>query len=224
MVGYEALETAFLATIEKNRRGKTMQPCPREALSAPAFFFPNRPASGPPPVSNVLREGVETSFMPTKLPFDLCWIVTDYKGLAIVALAEQQGPIIRPDYLWYPVAMPGHPVLTNEREMSGRASFVIDKAIFAVTNNERETVETEQLRILNAGRARAKNNPLPPLPEFIRVSNEPRRVSERSEPTGITKQPHDRRGHYRTYRSGKQVWVRSCRIHGGSEEPRIYHA
>jgi hypothetical protein len=34
-------------------------------------------------------------------------------------------------------------------------------------------------------------------------------------PTGITKQAHDRRGHWRHMKSGKVVFVRSCKIHGG---------
>ena len=36
------------------------------------------------------------------------------------------------------------------------------------------------------------------------------------------KAPHERRGHQRTLKSGRKVWVRSCSIHGGSSEAPVY--
>ncbi|MBB2157695.1 hypothetical protein HLH33_15480 [Gluconacetobacter diazotrophicus] len=36
--------------------------------------------------------------------------------------------------------------------------------------------------------------------------------------------PHDRSGHWRTYKSGCRVWVRACSIHGGRKEMQVYDA
>jgi hypothetical protein len=227
MVEYEALETAFLATIEKNRRGKTMQPCSREALSAPAFFYPSRPASIAPGPTQMLRTGVDgASFVPNKIPFDLCWIVTDFKGLGIVALAERNGDFVRPDYLWYPVPLHGHRIMTTEAETDQRASYCVDRAIFGVTHNRLEHVETDAWRSVNAGRARAKNDPLPPLPAFIRVTDECAPVAGygAEHRSHASPQGHERRGHYRNLRNGRRVWIREMSVCGGSIEPRFYRA
>lgn len=39
---------------------------------------------------------------------------------------------------------------------------------------------------------------------------------------GASKTPHNRRGHWRHYRSGKKVWIADCAIHGGSKAARDY--
>lgn len=39
---------------------------------------------------------------------------------------------------------------------------------------------------------------------------------------GSSKSPHNRRGHWRRYRSGKEVWIQDCTIHGGSKGGRDY--
>lgn len=39
---------------------------------------------------------------------------------------------------------------------------------------------------------------------------------------GAAKSPHNRQGHWRTYKSGQKVWIRDCAIHGGSQKARNY--
>ena len=39
---------------------------------------------------------------------------------------------------------------------------------------------------------------------------------------GNKKSPHERRGHYRYYKNGKVVWVKSSKVHGGKKEQKIY--
>lgn len=39
---------------------------------------------------------------------------------------------------------------------------------------------------------------------------------------GSSRSPHNRRGHWRHYRSGKRVWIADCAIHGGSKGVRNY--
>lgn len=39
---------------------------------------------------------------------------------------------------------------------------------------------------------------------------------------GASRAPHNRRGHWRHYRSGKKVWIADCAIHGGSKAARDY--
>ncbi len=61
------------------------------------------------------------------------------------------------------------------------------------------------------------------IPKFIHVAH---RETEEHEPLGgggWSQSPHNRRGHWRTYRqTGKRVWVRDCAIHGGSDVGRDY--
>lgn len=55
-----------------------------------------------------------------------------------------------------------------------------------------------------------------PLYDWHTVVLEPK--APKQEPKGGTHaspRPHDRRGHYRTYKSGKQVWVRNMRVGKG---------
>ena len=49
-----------------------------------------------------------------------------------------------------------------------------------------------------------------------------RYVQQVSVAGGTAKSPHNRQGHWRTYRSGKKVWIRDCAIHGGSDKSRNY--
>ena len=40
--------------------------------------------------------------------------------------------------------------------------------------------------------------------------------------TGLIMPAHNRRGYYRTYKSGTTGWVNSCKIHGGVDTPDLY--
>lgn len=215
-VTYEKLEEAFAATIEKNRRGQTMQPCDREDLSRHAFFYMND------------EEPDQISFLPAGLPFERFWVVTEYKGLAIIALIEPMpgfDNLPRPDYLWYPAAIPGERIRTTEAEMDETASFIVDRALHALQRNHLQEVASPVQAGINRGRAKTVGKPsfIPDLPPFIRVLRE---LPEPSAPLGGTHAspvPHDRRGHWRTYKaSGKRVWINDQKVNGGSSVPRAY--
>lgn len=44
-----------------------------------------------------------------------------------------------------------------------------------------------------------------------------------SEPTGRKMPPHNRRGFYRHFKSGKVIWVPATKIHGGRPDQVVYH-
>ena len=79
--------------------------------------------------------------------------------------------------------------------------------------------ETDALRLANRGRASAKLAPLPAtrllkinLDAAARISWSGRQGSHSA------KSPHDRRGHWRTYKTtGKRVFVQETTIKGGSQ-------
>jgi hypothetical protein len=94
---------------------------------------------------------------------------------------------------------------------------------FIAAAADRDESEPEQLTAINRGRAKSKNG-LAPIPKFITIR--PRAVAkspvEHHGGGGWTQRPHSRRGHYRTYSSGKRNWVRDHVIHGGAETGRHY--
>ena len=47
-------------------------------------------------------------------------------------------------------------------------------------------------------------------------------TSQRNMAYGSPKSPHNRRGHWRHYVSGKKTWVKDCGIRGGSKDARDY--
>jgi len=53
----------------------------------------------------------------------------------------------------------------------------------------------------------------------VRPNRSARHVRGRN---GSSRSPHNRRGHWRHYRSGKKVWIADCAIHGGSKGVRNY--
>lgn len=63
-----------------------------------------------------------------------------------------------------------------------------------------------------------------PLPDLVRVRRQPKIYGHRQSglPTGNAVQPHFRRGHLRTLKSGRIVPVRPAAIHGGSDPARRY--
>ena len=216
-ITFEMLENSFEACIEKNRKRKTSDPCPREALFAPAFFDIGDD-----------REPAQAGLVPNKLPFETIWIVTNFKGLAICAYLERMDigggeTIVRPDYLWYPTLIDGVRHTTSEAEMEDKVTFIIDRALAKLLTSHLAEVDSEVEQRLNRGRAKARNNPIPDLPKFIRITGE---IAVRNEPKGGTHaspQAHMREAHWRTYKaSGKCVWINEMAIKGGSPVPRNY--
>lgn len=73
---------------------------------------------------------------------------------------------------------------------------------------------------INAKRAKKGK---PPLYEWRTVAIEP--VRPKAEPKGGTHASprlHDRRGHFRTMRSGKKVWVKACKV-GDASRGTVFH-
>lgn len=219
MVSYEALEKAFETVIERNRKLQTVTPCDRDALFAHAFFYVDD------------NEPDDISLLPAGLPFANFWVVAEYKGLAICALVEPMGDkppfsnMPRPDYLWYPAAIPGERIRTTEREVDEKAAFIVDRAIAALNRHHLEEVDSPVQARINRGRAKTigKASFLPELPPFIRITRDPTPASGDQGGTHASPTPHDRRGHWRTYKaSGKRVWINECKVNGGSPVPRSY--
>jgi hypothetical protein len=215
-VTYGELEIAFETVIERNRKGQTEVPCEREDLFVPAFFDIGEDFGTVP----------ELSIVPQKLPFERCWIVTSYKGMGIVALAERmQGhDLIRPDYLWYPIRIGNHKVMITQDEMDDKITFIVDEVIRRLTRNNLMEVDSDVQARINRGRAKAKpDRRVNDLPPFIRVIATPPAPSPPLGGTHASPTGHERRGHWRTYRaSGKRVWINETSVNGGSYTPRNY--
>lgn len=215
-VTYEALEHAFGTVIESNRKGQTLTACGREALSAHAFFYIDD------------NDTDDFSILPAGLPFQTFWVVVHFKGVAICALVEPMPGMPgmpRPDYLWYPSAIPGERIRTTEAEIDEKAAFIVDRALAALQRNHLEEVDSSIRSNINRGRAKTvgKASFLSELPPFIRISRDQAPVNEHQGGTHASPIPHDRRGHWRTYKiSGKRVWVNECKIKGGSADSRNY--
>jgi hypothetical protein len=79
----------------------------------------------------------------------------------------------------------------------------------------------QRIAQVNRGREFGK---LPPLPmtRFIHIDKTVITRAATATCIGSPKRPHDRRGHYRTLRSGKRVEVSPSKIHGGSEVAPCY--
>lgn len=74
------------------------------------------------------------------------------------------------------------------------------------------------LQSVNMGRARAGLRPIPAT-ITIKVNREAiTRIGHGNGDPGASRVPHNRRGHWRTYKAtGKSVWVRCCSINGGDQ-------
>lgn len=85
----------------------------------------------------------------------------------------------------------------------------------------RSSEATEYVAGVNRGRALGK---LAPLPDTVSLRFGQTTLSRSYPARGSSgaRQPHDRRGHYRTLRSGRVVPVRSSKIHGGADQSRTY--
>lgn len=173
-------------------------------VTAPAFFLDGMPSATPGTI---------------QLPFEEFWVITRLEGFDCAIFIRDTG-VNRLEHWSYSnvygkwMAFP----VANKTVFHDFVLGLIQK----INNGERERVETESLRTLNHGRAKSKVK-LVPVPRFIRIGG-PLRVSQNQPHTGTgsSRSPHERIGHWRNYRSGKRVWVRDCKIHGGSYVPRNY--
>lgn len=103
-----------------------------------------------------------------------------------------------------------------------RASYTkVICATMLMRCGENASEPTEYVSGINRGRALGK---LAPLSDTISVRFDHAAVQQAYPSGGFSgaRQPHDRRGHYRTLKSGKVVPVKSSKIHGGASAPRNY--
>jgi hypothetical protein len=102
-------------------------------------------------------------------------------------------------------------------------AWVEDIALAAISHRVTEDIDSPIVASINRGRAMGKNNPLPPLPAFIRITDRPKPIASAKGGTHASPQGHERRGHWRTYKSdGRRVWVNETKVRGGSPVPRDY--
>lgn len=95
------------------------------------------------------------------------------------------------------------------------------RGIVLLSIGETSTINCEHLTRLNKKRSLNKQRP---LPATIKVRLGAARVQggEAVRGSGSTKQPHNRRGHYRKLASGKIIFVNGSRINGGTDKTRSY--
>ncbi|WP_298808752.1 hypothetical protein [uncultured Sphingomonas sp.] len=118
------------------------------------------------------------------------------------------------------------PYWLEERLEDARANISVSVAALQLLDRVGATTREDDLSAsvvkTNVKRERVK---LDPLDRPIIVSIDDREAvlsDQRAASTLSQRSPHDRRGHWRNYRSGQRVWVRSCKIHGGRTNPATY--
>lgn len=210
----------FCAFIDQSRRWSN----PPQDILAPAFFIDD---------FELLPFGELDDPVALPMPFETFWLVFDVpKGIALAGNSTSRRVAIvvndcseeafeffvwghAPSGRWGPLQL-WHPGTSDAFEA------MIASAIWQISQSDREAVETDSLCRLNAGRAKSKRN-IGQVPPFIRIS---KRLYRQTGVGGVgsPKGPHERRGHLRRLKSGRQVVVRASSIHGGSPVPRHYRA
>lgn len=215
----EELENYFETVIEANRRGSTKVPCPREALFAHAFFY----LRDDDDAAERHAKAAENDEGNNDLPFDMFWIVSNYKHSPFCLLVSMNGDQMETrSYTGY-----GSYGLSAGQRAERRAAIegMIFELITAVSVNERDEFESAAQARINRGRAKTigKASYIPAMPAFIHITSEPRAASSPKGGTHASPIPHDRRGHWRQYKAtGKRVWVNNSKINGGSPVGRNY--
>ena len=105
--------------------------------------------------------------------------------------------------------------------MAGAQATAEDvRATLMILDQRGPTIEVESTQNLDAKTRkynRATKSRQAPIVKVIRIVKPNHAPTASSAPVpGFSKAPHNRRGHYRRYRSGKKVWVRPAEIKGGS--------
>jgi len=93
--------------------------------------------------------------------------------------------------------------------------------IVLLSIGEKSTIDCESSAHVNKKRSLNKLRPLPPTIK-VRLGAVRVQGGESARGSGSSKQPHNRRGHYRKLASGKIVFVSGSRINGGTEKTRSY--
>lgn len=121
------------------------------------------------------------------------------------------------------------PFWENEYRLDLRAKYseVLYAALLLISHRAQveEDASDALAPIETANHGSVRDDPKPiPATRIIRVNRQGLIAATRARRSGtaIERRPHERRGHYRQLRTGKQVWVNSCKIHGGSDVPPKY--
>jgi hypothetical protein len=114
----------------------------------------------------------------------------------------------------------------GECEEDAKSNLSVSVAAIGLLNRSGTTVREDDLSDTvvktNAKRERVSLDPVT-KPIVVRmVDREAVLNGKRVVSTLTQKSPHDRRGHWRKFRDGRKVWVRSCKIHGGRNDPATY--
>lgn len=96
-------------------------------------------------------------------------------------------------------------------------------ALMAMLTCANIEVQTEKpKKWLNARRKKHGKPEIPPYHTIVIHHNKAtlaaHAAAAEEERTHASPRPHWRRGHKRTYASGKDIWVRPCKIHGGTDD------
>ena len=197
------------------------------AKSAPAFFLANttKIPDSPAPSDRRVQD--------FQLPFPSCWLAYRWEEDDIAssefAYFERSGHALKlATYArgdnkesWsgkvYNFDFDTHLIgdlAPVEQKMIGKIFEVLD-----TVNQPIERVESPPSLLIR--QRLAKGGVTPRNSRFINVYATRPKVGGLGE-IGSPKSAHDRRGHWRTYKSGKRVWVRESAIHGGANSARSY--
>jgi hypothetical protein len=106
-------------------------------------------------------------------------------------------------------------------DIISEASASLLRGIVLLSLGETSTMHCEHLARVNKKRSLNKQRPLPPTIK-VRLGAVRVQGGESARGSGSSKQPHNRRGHYRKLASGKIVFVSGSRINGGTDKARSY--
>lgn len=126
---------------------------------------------------------------------------------------------------WHWFAIPGKTSHVTDAQLEAAIGGVINRSITALGMFQTASAESDVRSSINRSRAKTIGKPsyIPELPPFIHVTDQHREPSGHMGGTHASPIPHDRRGHWRTYKaSGRRVWIKDQRILGGSSVPRHY--
>ena len=200
----------------------------QRAKLAPAFFIADETTT------SAVAGDPNTTVASLKLPFEAFWICswqTDGAGVKnIFHYFERTGAV-----------MVVHRCLNSggRDAWSGRA-FRFDGNLLSLLNDStfNEAFAWEALALVDVVNSPSERIDEPPQSVLVRQqlavggrdwkqtrfitvrpNRSPRHVRGHN---GSSRSPHNRRGHWRHYRTGKKVWIADCAIHGGSKGVRNY--
>ena len=218
------LHADFVEFLEQARRKWSVPLLPSDI---PAFFLPDFD----------VRPGDADKFESTPMPYEILWLVLSYAQrfhanvstaiMSVHGYTDDDGD----DALAYSVyarAPSGRWGRLNwDRTPKDSQEFTrmaMELALWRISTHEQYEDESPERDAINRGRAKAQAA-LPMLPPFISLGGPIGTHRSNGDGTGTHASPipHDRRGHWRTYKaSGKRVWVNDAKIHGGAETARNY--